>query len=161
MENQKGITLVTLVVTIIIMLILAGVGIKMGFDAGEKTKLENIKLNMSTIKSKAKIIAEKNSYDATNNPLLGVAIAEATDYTIPEGLQNLLQKQEDGELKYKQCYVWEAQNLKDQGMNISISKTRFYIIDYHTCEIFYSEGYNGIYNLTELNNIKYSVKSTD
>lgn len=162
MKNEKGITLVALVVTIIIMLILAGVGIKIGFDAGEKTKLENIKLNMATIKSKAKIIAEKNSYDSEENLLEGMALLEATDYIISEELQNLLEKQENGELKYKKCYIWEAQDFKEQGINtISINKTKFYIIDYSTCEIFYSIGYQGKYTLTELNNIKYSVKSID
>jgi Tfp pilus assembly major pilin PilA len=156
MEHQKGITLIGLVITIIIMLILTGVGIKIGYDAGEKTKIENIKLNMATLRTKAKIIADKNSYDSDTNKLVGVPIAEQEGYIISEELEKILQEQESGQSKYKKCYIWEAEDFEEQGINtISINKTKFYIIDYDTCEVFYSIGHEGMYKLSDINNVKY------
>jgi type II secretory pathway pseudopilin PulG len=110
-KQENGITLIALIVTIIIMLILAGLGIKFGIDANEKTKLENIKLNMETIRLKTQIIADKNSNDGTLNPLIGIKIEDNTTYTIPEELQTLLQTQENEELKYKSCYILEQTDL--------------------------------------------------
>lgn len=131
--KEKGITLVALIVTIILMLILAGVGIKFGIDANDKTKLENIKLNMETIRLKAQIIADKNSNDETANPLIGIKVADNTTYTIPEELTTLLNTQENGELKYKSCYILEQTDIESQGLTtIKINKTKFYIVDYGT-----------------------------
>ena len=62
LRMEKGITIIALIITIILMLILAGVGIHFGTDAIDKAKLEDIKTDMISIKTKAKIIAEQYNF---------------------------------------------------------------------------------------------------
>ena len=46
LKKEKGITIIALIITIILMLILAGVGMHFGSDAIERTRLEDIKTDM-------------------------------------------------------------------------------------------------------------------
>ena len=73
LKIEKGITLVALVITIIIMLILVGVGLHFGGDAVETAKLEDIKTDMISIKTKAKIVAEQYNFKDIEN-LVGTKI---------------------------------------------------------------------------------------
>ena len=61
LKQNKGITLTALIVMIIVISILAGVSITQGTGLIEKTKLENYKTNMITIKAKSKVYAEEIS----------------------------------------------------------------------------------------------------
>ena len=58
-EDNRGITLVALVVTIIVLLILAGIGINTGISSMEKVKLEELKTNMLLIEAKARECVEE------------------------------------------------------------------------------------------------------
>ena len=64
LNEQKGITLMALVITVIIILIIGGISITKGSDLIEKSKVETIETNMLTIKAKAKEYAE--NVDALN-----------------------------------------------------------------------------------------------
>lgn len=57
--NQKGITIMALVVTVIVILIIAGISINEGKSLIKKSKIENLMTNMIVIKSKSKVIAEE------------------------------------------------------------------------------------------------------
>ena len=50
-KTQKGITIIALVISIILMLILVAVGIEFGGDALKEAKLEDIKTDMISIKT--------------------------------------------------------------------------------------------------------------
>ena len=63
MKKENGITIIVLIITIILMLILAGVGIHYGTGAINKAKLEDIKTDMISIKTKAKIIADEYNFE--------------------------------------------------------------------------------------------------
>ncbi len=63
MKSNKGITMVVLVLTIIILLILAGISIGTGNNVIEKSKLENIKTNMLLIEVKAKEAAKDANFN--------------------------------------------------------------------------------------------------
>lgn len=58
-NNKSGITLIALVITIIVILILAGITINSGTDLIRRSKLESLMTNMITIKANAKIYAEE------------------------------------------------------------------------------------------------------
>ena len=58
-SNSKGITLIALIVTIIVIIILAGISITEGNSLIKKVKVENAITNMITIKAKAKVYAEE------------------------------------------------------------------------------------------------------
>ena len=53
-KNNKGITLIALTITIIILLILASITIYSGKESIKKAQLESLKTNMLLIKAKAK-----------------------------------------------------------------------------------------------------------
>ncbi len=59
LKNQKGITIVALVVTVVVILIIAGITVKYGTDAIKTAKVESLMTNMITIKAKGKGYAEE------------------------------------------------------------------------------------------------------
>lgn len=145
-HKQKGITLVVLIISVIVMAILVGVSIKMGTNALDKSKAEDIKSNMLLIQGRSKIIKDKHIYDEENSSLVGIPKAEATGYTISSELQTKLNSVTDSQL-----YILTQEDLNNNGLNnIKVNKTEFYIVDYNTCEIYYSLGINGIYALSEM-----------
>lgn len=59
LKNQKGITIVALVVTVVVILIIAGITVKYGTDAIKTAKVESLMTNMITIKAKGKGYVEE------------------------------------------------------------------------------------------------------
>ena len=64
LKNDKGITLIILVVTIIVLLIIAGVTITAGTESIKQAKLETLRTNMLLIKAKAKEYCEEANFKA-------------------------------------------------------------------------------------------------
>ena len=146
LNNQKGITIIALIITVIIMAILVTVSIRVGTDAIDKSKQEDIKSNMLLIQGKSKIIKDKHTYDEANSGLVGTPIGEATSYVISSELQNKINSNANA-----QAYVFNAEDLSNNGLgNIKISSTEFYVVDYDTCEVYYSLGIDGKYSLSEM-----------
>ena len=71
--NNKGITLLALVITIIILSIIVGISMKYGMDAITYTTFQNTKTNMLLIEAKAKEYVENANYK------LGIRPQEATE----------------------------------------------------------------------------------
>ena len=150
LKNSKGITLVALIITIIIMLILVGVSIQFGTKAIDKARLEDIKTNMLSIKTKAKTIEEKYSFGDIDS-LVGIELVDKT--VLNSNLQS--------ELQDKTVYKWDQETLNAQGLTeIKADNSKFYIVYYDmdaekpTCEVYYSVGYQidgqTKYSLTDL-----------
>lgn len=72
-KKDDGITLTTLVITIIVLLILASITIKYGVDSINEAKVQNMKTNMLLIEAKTQEFVENANYD------LGIKPEEATD----------------------------------------------------------------------------------
>lgn len=67
MEKNNGITIVSLIITIIILLILAGISIGTGNKVIKSSELENVKTNMLLIKAKGKEYVENASFKLGTN----------------------------------------------------------------------------------------------
>ena len=67
MKDNRGITIVALIITIIILIIILGVSLGTGNDVITKSKLENLKTNMLLIEVKAKEYIENASFDLGTN----------------------------------------------------------------------------------------------
>ena len=63
MKSDKGITMITLVLMIIILLILAGISIGTWNNVIEESNLENIKINMLLIEVKTKELAQNANFN--------------------------------------------------------------------------------------------------
>lgn len=167
LKKENGITIIALVITVIIMIMLAGVSVYYGSDAVKKGKLEDIKTNMISIKTKAKIVVEEYNFKDIEN-LVGTKLDNDVEqagmqfgtYKIPDELQKIFEaKDENGENKFDitRLYVWTKEDLASQSLSaINIDNEAFYIVYYNLentneCEVYYSKGFDGKYSLSELN----------
>ncbi len=143
LNNEKAITIIALIITIIVMLILAGVGVHFGNEALNKAKLEDIKTDMSSIKTKAKIVAEKYNFKDIEN-LIGNEITD--EETQKLGIEN------SSEIR-----KWSSSDLSEQGLSTidgDIYVVKYNLEDPNNCEVYYLTGYEGKYSLTDLEAIQ-------
>ena len=112
-KDSKGITMVALVVTVIVIMILAGITVYMGTGTIRNTALQTFKTNMLLIEAKAREYVENASYD------LGVKPAEAT----PEMINKA-----KSELKGTPTTESDKSKLQEMGIDPSITNTEYVYI---------------------------------
>ena len=61
-KENKGVTLVALIITIVVLLIIASIGVYSGKETIQKANLEAIRTNMLLIEAKAKGVVEKANF---------------------------------------------------------------------------------------------------
>ena len=174
MKENKGITMVALVIIIILLLILVGVTTGTGANLIKQTKLENLKTNMLLIKVKAKEYVENANFN------LGTTFEKLTDETEKN---NRIQKARE-ELKGEDVtstissyninindssenvyyYKLDTQTLLNIGLSNlkSDEKEGWYIIRYDIVnaevEVYNSKGFESnntkYYSLSDLQNIE-------
>ncbi|MCI8617716.1 MAG: hypothetical protein HFJ60_05720 [Clostridia bacterium] len=174
MKENKGITMVALVIIIILLLILVGVSTGTGGNLIKQTKLENLKTNMLLIKVKAKEYVENANFN------LGTTFEKLTDETEKN---NRIQKARE-ELKGEDVtstissyninindssenvyyYKLDTQTLLNIGLSNlkSDEKEGWYIIRYDIVnaevEVYNSKGFESnntkYYSLSDLQNIE-------
>ena len=173
-NNQNGITLVILTITIIVLIILAGITIHTGTESIRKANLEGLKTNMLLIETKAREFVENASFD------LGIDPENATDEmktnaqrelngedkgtlvtsddSITSQLLNIGISQED--IDNENVYKLTTENLEKMGINNveSNDEEGWYVIVYNikdtTAEIYHTIGYDGKYSLTDIEQIE-------
>lgn len=180
MKNNKGITMIALVITIVVLLILAGISIGTGNNIIKQSNLENIKTNMLLVKVKAKEYVENANFNLgtafdkvtdenEKNTRIEKAKAELkgeeiTDNSIFNTNINISQEQlTTNNLNYIYYYKLDSQNLTDMGIsNVkSDEKNGWYIIKYDIknveIEVYNTKGFESnetiYYSLTELQDI--------
>lgn len=177
MKDNKGITMVVLVITIVILLIIAGISIFQGNKAIKTSQLENVKTNMLLIKVKAKEYTENanfklgTNFESATDKDTKVADAktelkgeEITDSNMFGSGMNISQEQLTSDnTNYIYYYRLNTTNLKDMGLSKveSDESNGWYIIKYNIkdleVEIYNTEGFekDGVmyYSLTDLQNI--------
>ena len=174
-NNEKGITLVVLTITIIVLIILAGITVYNGKDSIRRANLEGLKTNMLLIETKAREFVENASFD------LGIDPAKATDDmkakaqselsgedkgtlvtasdSLASELENIGISQED--INNGNVYKLTTENLKKMGINDveSNDEEGWYVIVYNindtTAEIYNTMGFQGKYSLTDIDAIEY------
>lgn len=165
-NKNRGITLASLVITIIVLLIIAGISVYSGTDIIKRAKLEELKTNMLLIETKAKECVENanfklgkidnlsddekiNRINEAKKELKGIEITEADNINI-----------EPSDYNNNYYYKLTEDNLKDMGLsNIKLSDTdELYIVKYDIqnakVEIYNTKGYEGKYSLTDIEQIE-------
>ncbi|MBQ3145272.1 MAG: hypothetical protein IJB90_01630 [Clostridia bacterium] len=150
LNKEKGITLIALIITVILMLILVGVGIDYGSDSINKAKLEDIKTDMISIKTRAKIVVEQYNFKDID-ALVGSEITDAE-----KDILNIDEKIEGLEEDEYEILKWSSQDLA--GQNLSAIEEEKYVVLYNLkdpneCEVYYLDGYEGNYSLSELQDL--------
>lgn len=149
-NNKRGVTLVTLVITIIVLLIIASISIYVGTDIIKKANLQNINTNMMLIQAKTKTIYEQERFNHTTN-YKGTKITEVTGNSAVDELmsKNVL---EDAD----KFYLLTQNDLNDMGLE-KISIDKGYAVNYETEEIIYIKGFEAnnskYYKLSEMKNL--------
>lgn len=179
MKSNEGITMVTLIITIIILLIIAGISVGAGNKIIKSSELENIKTNMLLIKVKGKEYIENANFKLGTNfdkltdeekenrvktakeELKG---KEITDYNIFNQNMGITQDtitKDNSEYRY--YYELSEADLKDMGISKvkSDEKNGWYIIKYDIpnveIEVYNTQGIEKdgkqLYSLGEIQNL--------
>lgn len=146
-KSSKGITLIALVITIIIMLILATITLNYGTGEVEKAKLEDLKISMLLIQGRARIVIDKEQFGEEYDNTGMIKVSDATNYDM-SNLQNL---------DTTNLYIWEQEAMDNNDIDVEITTEDFFVIDYQTGEVYYSLGYddgeNTYYSLTDIQSL--------
>lgn len=149
-DNKNGVTLVTLVITIIVLLIIASISIYIGTDIIKKASLQNINTNMMLIQAKAKTIYEQERFNHTAN-YKGTKLTEVTGNSAVEELisKNILEEAD-------KFYLLNQNDLNEMGLE-KINIDKGYAVNYETEEIIYIKGFEAnnstYYKLSEMKNL--------
>ena len=168
-NKTEGITLVALSVMIVILLILAGIGVYTGRNTIKKAKLEELKTNMLLIQAKAKEYVEHATFKmGINDPgdekktevrkqvygnesEEGAQLQKATKEEIPAIFALTDEEKET-------CYwLTETTQAKWGLSKIKLGNDEKYLIQFKeediTVEVYNTEGYEGKYSLTDIEQI--------
>lgn len=160
-EGQtKGITLISLIIAIIVLLIIAGISIYSGKDIIKRAKLEELRTNLLLIQAKAKEYVEEANFKMGPSPddSKKTAVRQQV-YEEEAKLQKATNITAPSSIPVSECYQVTKETLKDWGLDkIETKLEEYYLIQFDdtnaTVEIYHTEGYNGKYSLTEIDAIE-------
>ncbi len=158
-NDQKGITLIALVITIIILLIISGIGIYAGTNSIKKVELEELKTNMLLIEAKAREYVEEANFkigketDEKEKDKIKEEVYEING-NLPKAVDEGV-KEVDPSIPINECYVVTEGVLKSWGLNkIKLDTDEKYLLKFDeeniTVQIYNTKGYDGKYSLTDL-----------
>lgn len=162
-KKEQGITLITLVVTIVILMILAGIGIYSGKNTIKKAKLEELQTNLLLIQAKAREYVEEANFKigivSDDERATKTASVRKEIYEQAQKLQ-LASNNIPEQIKVSDsnaCYYlteatknkWGLEKLQNEGQ---------YIIEFDEMhakvEVYSTEGYDGKYSLSEIDQVQ-------
>lgn len=163
-KENKGITLVTLVITVIVLAIIAGITVYSGIDTVKRANLESLRTNMLLIQAKAKEYVEEASFKIgpDNND---IEKANETAKNVYEGYG--LKKINDANsinnivTDLEKCYEVNSEALNNMGLGKiaeGMEADEKYIVKFNeeelTVEVYNTIGYQGHYSLTKLEELQ-------
>lgn len=174
LKNNKGITLTTLVITIIILLILSSITVFGGMSLIKRANVESLKTNMLLIQAEAKAIAEEVNFreNALNNEdkdyetkknairteLLEGQIQVSTDDNIKNKMGFLTDEEKNNLSNY---YALGKKTLQQMHVDPKVPNGEYYVVSYNfdnlDVKVYYTKGYNykgkTYYALSELEEV--------
>lgn len=151
LKNNKGITILILVVTILLMLILAGVSLNTGFSVLNDMRMGSVVSNMNLVQAKAEVIYENYTFYNNDTDCLVGDGPYQMDHTLQLGdvkleqeeLQLIAQKAEvsEEEVKNWNWYQWSREDLEAQDLDADmLAEDEMFYINYENAEVIYSTG---------------------
>lgn len=144
LKNNKGITMMMLVVTVIVLIILTGVSVQTGKVSTRDTKVARKVADMKLVKAKVEVIYEQNRFNGES--LIGVNEVEwftdDLDIELSEEEKNLIVKdRNEKDMSKWLWYMWDREILMSQGLDPNmLSDNQYYFVNYATGEILYTAG---------------------
>ena len=162
-KSEKGVTLLILAITIIVLFILMGVSVNTGYNTLTNVRAGRVISNMNLIKVKLEDIYEEAQFNDDESLFVGVG---NTKYSLAEILnQNNMPGFKDEFDNYNEIstirnwYEWNESILKSQGLDTKILKDGGKIfVNYESSEVIYTKGATVdnnqyYYTLTALENV--------
>lgn len=162
-KQSNGVTLIALAITIIVLLIIAGIGFYSGKETIQKAELEELKTNMLLIQAKAKEYVEVVDFK------MGIGTEEQRNEKKEAareeiyGEQGLKKIESSNVPNYvtdpNSCYEVTDETRQKWGLTkIEMGTSEKYFIQFNekdvTVEIYNTKGYEGKYSLSEIEKIE-------
>ena len=156
MKSQKGMGHLMLIICIAIILVFIIGIIYLVRETIKKEKVETYQTNMLLIQGKVKVISNEATIQKNEELLKGRKVAEAIEEEqIKKLLENNIISQE--ETSFSKYYILEQEHLDEIGLDNIKLKEGYFIVNYDTDEIIYSNGIKVgkdiYYKLSELENL--------
>lgn len=150
-KNQKGITIVSLVITVILLIIITSVAVNIGTSVIKQANLQTINTNMMLIQAKTKTVSEQAKFNKDTSNYKGTLISDISDN------QKILKLVDNGVIDdTSKYYLLSSTDLQDLGLQ-KIDIEDGYVVNYETEEVIYVKGFesNGTtyYKLSELRTV--------
>ncbi len=165
MKKTSGITIISLIITIIVLLIITSIAVYNGSNMIKKVKLEELRTNMLLIQGKAREYVEEANFKlgididsaSDKNERIESAKTELKGTPITNVDSNIVGTVETGEFVF--YYELSKEDLNDMGLDkIELDTDEKYIVKYDInnlkVAIYNTIGYNGSYSLEEIENIE-------
>lgn len=172
-KNENGVTLIALAITIVVLLIIAGIAIFNGKDTIKRANLESIKTNMMLIEAKARECVEEANFklgpngekkDEISTIRADVYGDETEDGAKLKQISELTSEKPDVEIpsqipQDETVYWVTPETLEKWGLSkIELEEGEVYLIKFDetavTVEIYNNLGFDNKYSLTEINEIE-------
>lgn len=156
MKSQKGMGHLMLIICIAIILVFIIGIIYLVRETIKKEKVETYQTNMLLIQGKVKVISNEATIQKNEELLKGRKVTEAIEEEqIKKLLENNIISQE--ETSFSKYYILEQEHLDEIGLDNIKLKEGYFIVNYDTDEIIYSNGIKVgkdiYYKLSELENL--------
>lgn len=137
MKNNKGMGMIQLIISIIVIAIIAALGVYFLRMKYEQAKVQTAKTDMLLVEWKAKDAIEKQTVKREEKVYIGTKVSEMKEEPlIKEFLnQNIISEEE-----YEKYYVLTDADLEKLGLEISNYENSFFLINYDNYEIITTKG---------------------
>lgn len=162
-KNQKGVTLISLVITIIVLGIIIGITVYTGSKTVKEAKLEELRTNMLLIEAKAREYVEEANFKmgpttAPDYESKKVTVRQEV-YETEAKLKSAIGISAPSSIPVSDCYQVTQEALEQWGLDkIQRKEGEYYLIQFDdanaTVEIYNTKGYNGKYSLSEIDQIE-------
>ena len=159
-EKNNGVTLLALVITIVVLLIIAGITVYEGKETINRSKLEELRTNMLLIQAKSKeYVEEANFKIGKSTDETKIAEIRKAIYETEAKLEPATGISTSSEIPVSECYKVTAEAMKQWGLDkVELENKEYYLIKFDdsnaTVEVYNTLGYNGRCSLTEIDNIE-------
>ena len=157
--KEKGVTLISLAITVIVLMIIAGVTVFSGKETIKEAKLEQLKTNMLMIEVKARQYVEEANFKA------GISPDESKLETVRQEVYGeaflyiSTSVEAPSEIPVEECYLITEKTLELWKLSkMEIEENEYYLIKFDetntTVEIYNTLGFEGKYSLTDVEQIE-------
>lgn len=158
MKNQKGLTLLsTVVLVLLIAFIVFGVIYFIRIQK-QKEGLEDIKTDMLLVQAKVRKLSSDYILEKKEEVLVGTKISEMKENEV---IKEFLEKNSiDTEEKGKKYYVLDQDDLNKLELSkVKLEANSYYIVEYTDGSVYYTKGFdhvdgNSYYDMNEIESLK-------